>query len=217
MASYQRSLFDVGAALSFDGEFRGLSRTVLPLGAWVDHVPGWVSGQEQLFETLLADASWQETEQHLYERTVVTPRLIASLPEQSSALPLLEHMRVALSRRYADELTRLTLALYRDGRDSVAFHGDRIAREMPQTLVATVSLGGARRFQLRPRVPAPDAEPRRSLTIPLNGGDLIVMGGTCQRTWQHAIPKVKHASPRIAVMFRPVWRELTRARPEGSP
>lgn len=207
MPSYQRSLFDRAQAPSFDAQFRTVARTHLALGAWVDHVPGWLSGQEQLFETLLADAAWQETEQHMYERTVVTPRLVASLPARSSALPLLEAMRAALSARYGEELERLSLALYRDGRDSVAFHRDRIAREMPHTLVATVSLGGARRFQLRPRLAAADGgAPRRSVYFTLGGGDLVVMGGTCQRTWQHAIPKAKQASTRIALMFRPRWQ-----------
>lgn len=206
MTSYQRSLFDRAADPAFDASFRSLKRTQLALGAWVDHGPAWVSGQEHLFETLLADADWQETEQHLYEQTIVTPRLIASIPERSSALPLLEAMRVALSARYGEEFTRVTLALYRDGRDSVAFHGDRVARELPQALVATVSLGGARRFQLRPRLAAEDGEARRSIAWPLSGGDLVVMGGSCQRTWQHAIPKAKSASARIALMFRPAWQ-----------
>jgi alkylated DNA repair dioxygenase AlkB len=206
VTSYQRSLFDRGAEPAFDSNFGRQRRIELAQDAWVDHLPGWVSGQEQLFETLLADAEWQETEQHLYEQTVVTPRLVASIPERSSALPLLEAMRVSLSERYGEQFTRLSLALYRDGRDSVAFHGDRVARELPGALVATVSLGGARRFQLRPRVAATDGQPRRSVSLPLSGGDLVVMGGTCQRTWQHAIPKVKHASARIALMFRPVWQ-----------
>ena len=209
MTSYQRSLFDRVAEPAFDACFRSLERTPLALGAWLDHAPGWVIGQEHLFETLLADAEWQETEQHLYDQTVVTPRLIASIPEQSSALPLLEAMHVALSTRYGEDFTRVSLALYRDGRDSVAFHGDRVARELPEALVATVSLGGARRFQLRPRVAPADGQARRSLSWPLSGGDLVVMGGSCQRTWQHAIPKAKSASARIALMFRPTWQART--------
>jgi len=44
-----------------------------------------------------------------------------------------------------------------------------------------------------------------SIPFHLGGGDLLVMGGTCQRTWRHGIPKVAQAGPRIALMFRPSW------------
>jgi alkylated DNA repair dioxygenase AlkB len=85
---------------------------------------------------------------------------------------------------------------YRDGNDSVAFHGDRIARERAEAVVATVSLGGARRFLIRPKSGG------ESRSFSLGHGDLVVMGGSCQRTWEHGIPKSKSAEPRIALMFR---------------
>ena len=108
-------------------------------------------------------------------------------------------MRVAISARYGEEFVRTTAALYRDGRDSVAFHGDTTAREMDRALVATVSLGEPRRFLMKPTVGG------ASIAFPAGRGDLIVMGGTAQRTWRHAIPKVAHAGSRIALMFRPAW------------
>jgi alkylated DNA repair dioxygenase AlkB len=78
--------------------------------------------------------------------------------------------------------------------------GDTTARDMERATVATISLGQPRRFRLKPT--AGDA----AIAYPLGRGDLLVMGGTCQRTWRHAIPKVAHApGPRIAVMFRPDW------------
>lgn len=46
----------------------------------------------------------------------------------------------------------------------------------------------------------------------LGWGDLMIMGGTCQRTWEHAVPKVSRANPRMAIMFRPEWEE-----PDGPP
>jgi alkylated DNA repair dioxygenase AlkB len=113
---------------------------------------------------------------------------------------IVEDMRRALSEHYGEELVRTTAALYRDGKDSVAFHGDTTARNMLRALVATVSLGQPRRFLLKP------AEGGSSITYQLGLGDLIVMGGTCQRTWRHGIPKTAHvAGPRIAIMFRPAW------------
>jgi alkylated DNA repair dioxygenase AlkB len=109
-------------------------------------------------------------------------------------------MRRALCERYGEDFVRVTAALYRDGRDSVAFHGDTTARDMVQATVATVSLGAPRKFLLKP------TEGGRSRSYALGGGDLVVMGGTCQRTWRHAIPKVTaDVGPRIAVMFRPIW------------
>ncbi|HVY61349.1 MAG TPA: alpha-ketoglutarate-dependent dioxygenase AlkB, partial [Planctomycetota bacterium] len=129
--------------------------------------------------------------------------------------PLLEAMRRALSERYGEAFVRTSLALYRDGRDSVALHGDTVARDMEApTHVATVSLGGARRLLLKP------AEGGRSVEFLLRGGDLYVMGGTCQRTWRHGIPKVADAAPRVVVMFRPEWGErgaADRSTPPGPP
>jgi alkylated DNA repair dioxygenase AlkB len=109
-------------------------------------------------------------------------------------------MRAAISAKYGEEFIYTTAALYRDGNDSVAFHGDTTARDMLQATVATVSLGTARKFLVKP------TEGGKSHAYALGGGDLVVMGGTCQRTWRHAIPKVTtDVGPRIAVMFRPTW------------
>jgi alkylated DNA repair dioxygenase AlkB len=184
-----------------DVGFGTVRRIELVHGAWVDHAQGWLAGHAGLFETLLRNTAWQATEQHIYDRTVETPRLYASVPEGPARDPVLESMRRSLSAHYATDFTRLSLALYRDGRDSVAYHGDRIARTMPDALVATVSIGSPRRFWLRPRTRGEQAA--RPLAFNLGWGDLLVMGGSCQRTWQHGIPKVAHASPRIAIMFRP--------------
>lgn len=132
----------------------------------------------------------------MYGRTVTVPRLLASAPREG----IIEDMRVALSERYCEEFVRSTAALYRDGKDSVAFHGDTTARDMDEAIVATVSLGQARKFLLKP------TEGGSSIAFPAGRGDLIVMGGTCQRTWRHAIPKATQvAGPRIALMFRPKW------------
>ena len=70
---------------------------------------------------------------------------------------------------------------------------------MISAVVATVSLGAARKFLVKPTAGG------SSRSFALGGGDLVVMGGSCQRTWRHAIPKVASAEPRIALMFRPSW------------
>jgi alkylated DNA repair dioxygenase AlkB len=173
-------------------------------GAWVDVQRGWLSGSQELFDRLLDQVPWRAERRQMYDRTVDVPRLLcfyaagAALPDSA-----LDAARDALSGYYAAELGEpfLTsgLCLYRDGRDSVAWHGDTIGRGSTQdTMVAIVSLGSARPLLLRPR------GGREALRYYVGHGDLIVMGGSCQRTWEHAIPKsASGAGPRISVQFRP--------------
>jgi alkylated DNA repair dioxygenase AlkB len=162
----------------------------------MDYLPGWVAGHEQLFETLTAAVPWRTERREMYHRMVDVPRLMGAAEARH---PLLERMRQALGRQYRTEFTSVTFALHRDGNDCVAWHGDRVARNLPQAIVATVSLGAPRKFLVRPA----GGGPTRSLA--LGWGDLLVMGGSSQRTWQHAIPEVAHAEPRLVVMFRPRW------------
>jgi alkylated DNA repair dioxygenase AlkB len=110
--------------------------------------------------------------------------------------PVVADMAEALSRHYGRDLSNITSSLYRDGRDSVAWHGDRIGRRHPDTVVCILSLGATRTFRLRPDGGGP------SISYGLHGGDLLVMGGTCQRTWEHCVPKRAQAGPRISLMFR---------------
>jgi len=128
---------------------------------------------------------------------VDVPRLVATLPDDGPGHPVVVEMAEALSARYGLPLREISLAAYRDGRDSVAFHGDRIGRRSGHTVVAIVSLGAPRRFLLRP------AGGGTSRAFDLGWGDLLVMGGTCQRTWEHAVPKMASAKPRMSVQFRP--------------
>ena len=194
----QLGLF-AGGQPGFDPSFSGVERTPLADGAWVDYAPNWVTGQDTLFAALERETQWRTDRRWMYDRMVDTPRLIATLPTDGPGHPLLEDIRTALSARYNETFHRITLALYRGGGDSVAFHGDTVARDMDHALVATVSLGTPRRFLLKPTAGG------RSVSFPLGRGDLLVMGGTCQRTWRHSIPKVAHSGPRIAIMFRPTW------------
>jgi alkylated DNA repair dioxygenase AlkB len=198
MLSGQRSLFG-GGAPAVDASFAGLRRVALDPTAWVEHAPAWVTGHEAVLEHLVRTTTWSQPRREMYERMVDVPRLVAALPDDGPGHPVLEDMRRALARRYGVELPHVSLGYYRDGRDSVAWHGDYVAREMDEALVATVSLGEPRRFLLRPKGGG------RSVSFMLGWGDLFVMGGSTQRTWQHAVPKVAHANPRVAVMFRPTW------------
>jgi alkylated DNA repair dioxygenase AlkB len=111
-------------------------------------------------------------------------------------LPLIEDMRVELSARYGVEFDSVGLNLYRDGRDSVAWHRDRIGKEVEDPVVAIASVGEPRRFLVRPYGGG------SSRVFLLGRGDLLVTGGTTQRTWQHTVPKVARAGPRISITFR---------------
>ena len=179
---------------SFDRGFNEMTRDDLDGAAWLDYCPMWLSGDRQLFDALVDGADWRQPTVRMYDREVKTPRLVASI--DASRHPIILQIIQSLSVRYGVRLDQVSAGWYRDGNDSVAFHGDRIAREREQAIVATVSLGSPRRFLIKPKA----GGSTRSLS--LGHGDLAVMGGSCQRTWEHAIPKAAGAAPRMALMFR---------------
>jgi alkylated DNA repair dioxygenase AlkB len=199
LLAHQPSLLGGGSPSVDPAAPARIQRTDLDGTAWVEYLPSWVAGHEALFAELVATTAWRAERRPMYDRVIEVPRLLASLPEDGPGHPVLEQIRRLLEARYATTFPRLSLGFYRDGRDSVAWHGDTTARDLPEAVVATVSLGEPRRFLLRPR------DGGRARAFMLGWGDLIVMGGACQRTWRHAVPKVAHAGPRIAVMYRPIW------------
>jgi alkylated DNA repair dioxygenase AlkB len=203
-ASLQASLLDLSASPG-PGPLDQLARTELTHGAWIDFLPGWMAGADELFGRLLADVPWRAERRWMYERVVDVPRLLCFFGEgEELPDPLLAEAREALDARYASELgepfVTAGLCLYRDGRDSVAWHGDTIGRgSREDTMVAILSLGTPRPLLLRPATGG-----GATLRHDLGHGDLLVMGGSCQRTWQHAIPKsARPTGPRISVQFRP--------------
>jgi len=183
---------------------RTVRRTRLAHGAWVDIRRGWMAGAAVLFDRLQETVPWREERRRMYERVVDVPRLLCFYAEgEPLPDPALLAARDALTAHYwtdlREPLCTAGLCLYRDGRDSVAWHGDRIGRGSTEdTVVAILSLGAPRALLLRPRGGGP------ALRHELGHGDLLVMGGSCQRTWEHAVPKTARATgPRISVQFRP--------------
>jgi alkylated DNA repair dioxygenase AlkB len=190
-----------------DGPVADVRRHELAHGAWVDHAPGWLPNADDVFLRLEGAVPWRAEQREMYERLVVVPRLVCSYGAKDELPdPALVAARDVLNARYAAELgepfVTAGLCYYRDGRDSVAWHGDRIGRGRSEnTMVAIVSLGAERRLSLRPREP----NSGERIDFPVGHGDLLVMGGTCQRTWDHAVLKTaKPVGPRISVQFRPL-------------
>lgn len=201
--AFQPSLFDE-AGIDVGPLAERVQRTVLSEGAWVDVLPGWFAGADELFPQLVADIPWRGESREMYDRMVEVPRLVHTY-RIGEELPhaVLTRARDALSAYYADELREPFVTAgccyYRDGRDSVAWHGDNLGRgRTHDTMVAIVSFGSPRRLLLRPRGGTTE------LSHALGHGDLIVMGGSCQRTWEHAVPKTtRPVGPRVSVQFRP--------------
>lgn len=193
--AWQPSLLD-GPVVEVDAGFHGLRRHALSRGAWVDHAPGWCHGADALFAELLSGTPWGPQRQvRMYDRVLPEPRLTHRWAAADAPDPL-RAMASRLGERYGVGFTQVGVNLYRDGSDAVAWHGDRVAREMRSATVALVSLGAVRPFRLRPHGGG------ASVGFLPGPGDLLVMGGTCQRTWQHAVPRSAGAGPRISIQFR---------------
>lgn len=198
---YQTALFadDTASVVALRPERRSLTH-----GAWVDVQRSWLGDPDAVFSALVDRVPWRAERREMYDSVVDVPRLVHTyLADAPLPHPVLAEARTALSRHYLPELgepfVTAGCCFYRDGRDSVAWHGDTIGRgRTADTMVAIVSVGDPRRLLLRPRGGG------SSIALTMGHGDLVVMGGSCQRTWEHAVPKVAHAGPRISVQFRPL-------------
>ena len=199
---FQGSLFTAPSTTSLD--LADVERTPLSRGAWIDVRRSWLPEADDVFRTLVAEVPWRAERRQMYDRLVDVPRLVHTyMIGDELPHPVLASARDTLSAHYAEELGEpfrtAGCCYYRDGRDSVAWHGDTIGRgRTHDTMVAIVSLGDPRRLALRPRGGGD------SISVEMGHGDLLVMGGSCQRTWEHAVPKVAQAGPRISVQFRPL-------------
>jgi alkylated DNA repair dioxygenase AlkB len=200
----QASLLDCAPAVEVGPLGATVERRLLTEGAWIDLRPRWIAGADTLFERLHAGVPWHGERRPMYDRVVDVPRLLSFFDEGVPLPdPALTAAKRALDEHYARELgerfATAGLCLYRDGRDSVAWHGDRIGRgNTHDTMVALIVLGAPRALLLRSRGGGP------TLRHDLGHGDLLVMGGSCQRTWEHAVPKTaRPVGPRISVQFRP--------------
>ncbi len=193
---------------TFDPTFSSAARSQLSAGSWVEYVPGWLSGSDALFDDVMDTVEFtQRTGVQMYDRMVDEPRLTAWWNEnEPSPVPvaILADIRWALAERYGRHFDSIGFNLYRDERDSVAWHADRHRRVVTKPVVAIVSVGESRPFMLRRNRDDEHGEDGgASLTWGLGHGDLLVMGGACQHEWQHCVPKRRRATgPRLSITYR---------------
>jgi alkylated DNA repair dioxygenase AlkB len=194
---WQGSLFAVGEP-ELGEDMAGVERLWLDATTWIDYGPRWFGGADELFAELAAGLRWHQRTVPMYDRLVREPRLTWWWSEGDDGRPpaVLDAARHVLSRWYTRRFDSIGCNYYRTGADSVAWHADRIRFYQEDPLVAIVSLGSPRPFLLRPRGGG------RSRSFLLGHGDLLVMGGACQHDWEHTVPKVASAGPRISVSYR---------------
>lgn len=197
--SLQGSLFGHDAP-TFDRSYRALRRTWLDDASWIDHADNWLIGADDVFAELVGLLPWRRREVTMWDRRLPEPRLTwwwDGADGSSEPLPILGDIRWSLTEHYSRPFDTIGCNLYRDGRDSVAWHGDRERYKHEDPIVVILSVGAERTFMVRPRGGGSSHSWR------LGHGDLFVMGGSCQHDWEHCVPKVAHAAgPRLSIMFR---------------
>lgn len=196
----QASLFG-SADPEFDRTFAEASRSALGGTSWIEYVPGWLTGADSLFDDVMDRLDFrQRTDIPMYDRLVDEPRLTSWWHEENTepiVLPILDEMRASLEAEYQRHFDSIGFNLYRDQNDSVAWHADRHRKHVTDPIIAILSVGESRPFQMRQN------EGGASLTWGLGQGDLFVMGGGSQHEWQHTVPKRRrHCGPRLSITFR---------------
>lgn len=170
---------------------------------------------DRLFADLHAHSGWRQETAVMFGKEVRAPRLTAWCGDPGAAYVYsgLRHEPEAWTPPLADLRDRIAdwggvrfnsvlLNLYRDGADGVGWHSDDERELGPEPIIASVSLGATRTFQMRHK--RRSEQPRFDLDLP--HGSLLWMAGPCQRYWKHQIPKRrgKPLGPRINLTFRVV-------------
>ncbi|MCP8464331.1 alpha-ketoglutarate-dependent dioxygenase AlkB [Pseudomonas sp. ZM23] len=176
-------------------------------------IPDWCppTCARQWFEQLLAETPWEQPSVRLHGREYPVPRLLAWYGDPEAAYtysglthqplpwtPLLAEIRSRVSASVGQALNGVLLNYYRDGQDSMGWHSDDESELGRNPLVASLSLGGARRFDLR-------RKGRNAIehSIDLPPGSLLVMSGATQHHWQHQVAKTRRpVAPRLNLTFR---------------
>jgi alkylated DNA repair dioxygenase AlkB len=186
-----------GLAVAADASFGTRERFDLDEHSWIDHVHGWLDGDIELMESLLTAATWEHRRRWMYTRMVDEPRLTAEYPTVDDVpVPAVRYVAAILGRRYGVAYRRVWMNWYRSEGDGTGWHADKPAADLAEAVIPVLSLGATRRFLIRPK------NGGRSTAFVAHGGDLVVMGGRCQRDWVHMVPKQPQpAGPRVSLNF----------------
>lgn len=188
-----------------------------PLPALADaelqYLPGWVDAAQAAdwLEELLVQTPWQQPQLFIHGRYHKTPRLTAwygdtqaryrysgQIHQPLAWTPLLATIRQRVEAAVAAPFNAVLLNYYRDGQDSMGWHSDAEAELGRNPLIASLNLGGTRRFDLR-RV----GSSRIEHSLQLEPGSLLVMRGPTQHYWQHQVAKTRQpCAPRLNLTFR---------------
>jgi alkylated DNA repair dioxygenase AlkB len=173
-------------------------RIALARDAWIEYEPGWIEppAGDAVLAALREELAWEQREVVLFGRSILQPRLIAwagdvgyrysgQTLEPRPFTPTVSALSARVSERVGVPFNHVLVNRYRTGEDSIGLHADDERELGEDPVVATVSLGAARRLVLVPRRKSDG--PRR--TVDLGHGALFIMGGTCQRHFRHGIPR----------------------------
>jgi alkylated DNA repair dioxygenase AlkB len=190
-----------------------MSRVDLGGGAWIDHQAEFVPDHVATMAALERDLPLVAESIRIAGRDVSTPRLTSWHGDPDSVYTYsgrtftphpwtaeLAALRDRVRTAAGVEFNSVLVNLYRDGSDSMGAHADdepELGPSRDDVRIASVSLGGTRRFVLLPR------RAGEKIELALGGGDLLVMGGTTQRRYRHAVPKTKKpVEKRMNLTFR---------------
>lgn len=199
------------------------SNTLVRSSSWVDVRRGFLVDPVGVLDNVLTDTPWAQGETWRYERYVEEQRLGAMIrgDDQNDAL---RQSGMYLRAAYASPLRGVAAILYRDGRDFQGLHSDRSMKWLDNTLIAILVVGERRPFVLRPRRPLSKAQRMAArtegndsledVTLYPGHGDLIVLGGRCQRDWLHGVPACEATEARISLIWR--WTSRT-GQPDPGP
>jgi alkylated DNA repair dioxygenase AlkB len=194
----------------------------LGAGAFIDHAPGWIPVGEaaDLLAILRQELAWEQREIVLFGRPVLQPRLIAwagALPYRYSGqtlpprapTPTVAALVERVNQTLAASFNHVLANRYRDGQDSMGMHADAEPELGPDPVVATLSFGAPRRMIIAAR----DGHAADKIELLLGAGDLLVMGGTCQRWFRHGIPRQRARDEVVGERISLTLRQVLRAPP----
>lgn len=194
----QQSLFEIAQGIN-----------ILPFDGEALFYQGFLNEKESLFyfRMLLNEYDYRQVPVRIYDREVLQPKLTAlagetgeDLEYSSNILPVqpwtenLLTLKEKVEEAAAIRFTHALLNLYRDGKDGVGWHRDKEKPWGLDPVIASLSLGAARTFQMRSKI---------IKSVELTSGSLVIMKGLSQQCWEHRIPKTnKRIGPRLNITFR---------------